>query len=58
MRFTGDPTGFTDPQATGGATFSTLPLTRDVVVAGVPKLRLSALRSHITCARGTGSCCA
>jgi uncharacterized protein len=42
IAFTGDPTGFTDPQATGGATFSTAPLEQDVVLAGVPLLRLSA----------------
>ena len=40
--FTGDPTGYVDPQATGGATFSTAPLTQDIVMAGVPQLRLSA----------------
>ena len=42
VAFIGDPTGFNDPQATGGATFATAPLAQDVVVAGVPQLRLSA----------------
>jgi predicted acyl esterase len=42
VAFAGDPTGFVDPQATGGATFVTAPLTQDVVLAGVPQLRLSA----------------
>ncbi len=42
VSFTGDATGFVDPQGTGGATFSTAPLTQDVVLAGVPQLRLSA----------------
>ena len=42
MTFAGDPTGYADPQATGGATFSTAPLAQDVVLAGVPQLRLSA----------------
>ncbi len=42
LSFAGDPTGFNDPQGTGGATFSTTPLTQDIVLAGVPLLRLSA----------------
>ena len=42
VQFTGDPLGFTDPQATGGATFSTAVLAQDMVLAGVPQLRLSA----------------
>ena len=42
VAFAGDPLGFADPQATGGATFSTAPLQEDIVVAGVPRLRLSA----------------
>ena len=42
VAFKGDPTGFADPQGTGGATFSTEPLAQDVVLAGVPQLRLSA----------------
>ena len=42
VTFAGDPTGFASPQQTGGATFSTAPLTHDVVLAGVPQLRLSA----------------
>ena len=42
VTFTGDPTGFTDPQATGAATFSTAPLPQDIVLAGVPRLQLSA----------------
>jgi predicted acyl esterase len=40
--FTGDPSGFADPQATGGATFSTEPMERDTLLAGVPQLDLSA----------------
>jgi predicted acyl esterase len=42
VAFIGDPAGFANPQATGGATFSTAPLTQDLVLAGVPQLRLSA----------------
>jgi predicted acyl esterase len=42
VSFAGDATGFTDPQGTGGVTFSTSPLAEDVVLAGVPLLRLSA----------------
>ncbi|HYI19406.1 MAG TPA: CocE/NonD family hydrolase C-terminal non-catalytic domain-containing protein, partial [Solirubrobacteraceae bacterium] len=42
LAFIGDPAGYANPQATGGATFSTPPLTQDIVVAGVPQLRLSA----------------
>ncbi len=42
VAFAGDPSGFVDPQASGGATFATAPLTQDVVLAGVPQLRLSA----------------
>ncbi len=42
VSFAGDPVGFVDPQAGGGATFSTAPQAQGVVLAGVPKLRLSA----------------
>jgi len=42
LSFAGDPTGFADPQGTGGATFATAPLDSDLVLAGVPELRLSA----------------
>jgi len=42
VAFTGDPTGYVDPQGGGGATFSTAPLTQDLVLAGVPVLRLAA----------------
>ena len=42
VAFAGDPSGYVDPQAGGGATFSTAPLTQDVVLAGVPALRLAA----------------
>ena len=42
VAFVGDPTGYVDPQTTAGATFSTAPLTQDVVLAGVPRLHLAA----------------
>jgi predicted acyl esterase len=42
VSFVGDPTGFLDPQATGGVEFATAPLTSNLVLAGVPHLRLSA----------------
>jgi putative CocE/NonD family hydrolase len=42
LSFAGDPTGFADPQATGGVDFATAPLAGDLVLAGVPQLRLSA----------------
>ncbi|HZA58621.1 MAG TPA: CocE/NonD family hydrolase [Solirubrobacterales bacterium] len=51
VTFQGDPTGFDDPQATGGATFSTRPLTEDLVIAGQPELDLvsstTAPRVHL-----------
>jgi predicted acyl esterase len=40
--FTGDPTGFTDPQGTGGVDFVTEPMTQDTVLAGRPVLDLVA----------------
>jgi len=40
--FAGDPRGFSRPQGTGGATFSTAPMPRDLVLAGVPTMRLAA----------------
>ena len=42
VSFAGDPLGFVDNFASGGATFSTEPATRGVVLAGVPRLRLAA----------------
>ena len=42
VSFSGDPTGFTDPQATGGVDFATAPMTEDTVLAGVPVLDLVA----------------
>jgi len=47
--FAGDPRGVASPQGTGGATFTTVPLERDLVLAGLPELRLSA---SVTAARG------
>jgi predicted acyl esterase len=40
--FTGDPTGFNDPQATGGVDFETKPMTSDTMLAGQPQLDLVA----------------
>jgi predicted acyl esterase len=40
--FAGDPFGAGDPSATGAATFVTKPFERDVVLAGMPDLDLSA----------------
>jgi predicted acyl esterase len=40
--FTGDPTGFTDPQGTGGVDFVTQPIAKDTVLAGQPVLDLVA----------------
>jgi uncharacterized protein len=40
--FTGDPSGFGDPQGTGGVEFATEPAQRDTLLAGVPQLDLSA----------------
>jgi hypothetical protein len=40
--FAGDPRGFTKPQETGGATFSTAPLAADTLLAGMPELSLVA----------------
>lgn len=42
VSFTGDALGFNSPKSTDGATFSTEPLTENVVLAGLPKLQLSA----------------
>ncbi|HEX2051302.1 MAG TPA: CocE/NonD family hydrolase [Actinomycetota bacterium] len=42
VSFTGDPLGFSAPKSTGGATFTSQPMTDDMVIAGVPKLKLSA----------------
>ncbi len=42
ISFTGSPSGYADPQGTGGATFSTPRLTRDKFVAGRPILKLTA----------------
>jgi predicted acyl esterase len=40
--FSGDPSGFQDPQATGGVDFATAPVPRDTVLAGLPTLDLVA----------------
>jgi predicted acyl esterase len=40
--FTGDPTGFNDPQGTGGVDFVTEPVAQDTVLAGQPVLDLVA----------------
>ncbi|MGH3520208.1 MAG: CocE/NonD family hydrolase [Haloechinothrix sp.] len=40
--FTGDPSGFTDPQGTGGVDFATAPMPADTVLAGQPQLDLVA----------------
>jgi predicted acyl esterase len=49
--FSGDPTGVSDPQGTGGVEFSTEPLQRDLVLAGEPRMRLvsstTAPRVHL-----------
>jgi putative CocE/NonD family hydrolase len=42
VSFTGDPTGFNDPQGTGGADFVSAPMTEDTVLAGQPLLDLVA----------------
>jgi predicted acyl esterase len=41
-RFTGDPTGFQDPQLTGGVDFVSNPMTTDTVLTGQPLLDLVA----------------
>lgn len=40
--FTGDPLGFNSPTDTDGAMFATNPLKEDMVLLGVPKLKLAA----------------
>ena len=40
--FTGDPSGFTDPQGTGGVDFVTEPMAADTVLAGKPLMDLVA----------------
>ncbi|MGH3951816.1 MAG: CocE/NonD family hydrolase, partial [Pseudonocardiaceae bacterium] len=40
--FSGDPSGFTDPQGTGGVDFATAPMSSDTVLAGQPQLDLVA----------------
>ncbi|GAA5114856.1 CocE/NonD family hydrolase [Haloechinothrix salitolerans] len=40
--FAGDPSGFTDPQGTGGVEFATEPLEQDVLFGGQPQLDLVA----------------
>ena len=40
--FTGDPTGFNDPQGTGGVDFVTEPMAQDTVLAGQPLMDLVA----------------
>ena len=40
--FTGDPTGFDDPQGTGGVDFVTEPMAQDTVLAGQPLMDLVA----------------
>lgn len=42
VSFTGDPTGFDDPQGTGGVDFATAPMEADTVLAGGPQLDLVA----------------
>ena len=42
VSFTGDPSGFTDPQGTGGADFVSEPMAQDTVLAGRPLLDLVA----------------
>ncbi|WP_089337109.1 CocE/NonD family hydrolase [Blastococcus mobilis] len=42
VSFTGDPSGFTDPQGTGGADFVSEPMAQDTVLAGKPLLDLVA----------------
>jgi uncharacterized protein len=42
VSFAGDPRGHADPARVGAAEFTTGPLAEDLVLAGVPKLRLSA----------------
>jgi uncharacterized protein len=49
--FTGDPSGVTDPQGTGGVEFATPALQRDLVIVGEPHMRLvsstTAPRVHL-----------
>jgi predicted acyl esterase len=40
--FIGDPTGFADPQGTGGVEWKAAPVEADTLLAGVPELDLSA----------------
>ncbi|UOY03484.1 CocE/NonD family hydrolase C-terminal non-catalytic domain-containing protein [Blastococcus sp. PRF04-17] len=40
--FTGDPSGFADPQGTGGVDFRTEPMAQDTVLAGQPLMDLVA----------------
>jgi len=42
VSFAGDPTGFSDPQGTGGVDFVTEPVAQDTVLAGEPVLDLVA----------------
>ncbi|RZU30670.1 CocE/NonD family hydrolase [Blastococcus saxobsidens] len=42
VSFTGDPTGFADPQGTGGADFVSAPVAEDTVLAGKPLMDLVA----------------
>ena len=42
MSFAGDPSGYADPQGTGGADFVSAPMTEDTVLAGQPLLDLVA----------------
>jgi len=41
-RFAGDPSGFADPQGTGGVDFATEPMAQDTVLAGQPEVDLVA----------------
>jgi len=40
--FSGDPSGFADPQGTGGVEFATAPMTEDTLFGGQPQLDLLA----------------
>lgn len=42
VSFSGDPSGFTDPQGTGGVEFATEPLEQDTLFGGQPQLDLVA----------------
>ena len=42
VSFAGDPSGFSDPQGTGAAEFRSAPFGNHMVLAGQPKMRLSA----------------